>query len=58
MFQIYFTDRDAIHDYRDYCKYADTKALFAIRARTARSWNLYDAIERFALDHFDRSRRC
>ena len=25
MFQIYFTDRDAIHDYRDYCKYADTK---------------------------------
>ena len=25
MFQIYFTDREAIHDYRDYCKYADTK---------------------------------
>jgi glutamate-1-semialdehyde 2,1-aminomutase len=25
MFQIYFTDRDAIHDYRDYCKYVDTK---------------------------------
>ena len=24
MFQIYFTDRDAIHDYRDYCTYADT----------------------------------
>jgi glutamate-1-semialdehyde 2,1-aminomutase len=24
MFQIYFTGRDAIHDYRDYCKYADT----------------------------------
>ena len=24
MFQIYFTNRDAIHDYRDYCKYADT----------------------------------
>jgi glutamate-1-semialdehyde 2,1-aminomutase len=24
MFQIYFTSRDAIHDYRDYCKYADT----------------------------------
>jgi glutamate-1-semialdehyde 2,1-aminomutase len=24
MFQIYFTDRDAIHDYRDYCAYADT----------------------------------
>ena len=24
MFQIYFTDRDAIHDYRDYCNYADT----------------------------------
>jgi glutamate-1-semialdehyde 2,1-aminomutase len=24
MFQIYFTDRDAIHDYRDYCSYADT----------------------------------
>ncbi len=23
MFQIYFTDRDAIHDYRDYCAYAD-----------------------------------
>jgi len=25
MFQIYFTDRDAIHDYRDYCRYVDTK---------------------------------
>ncbi|HWZ81880.1 MAG TPA: glutamate-1-semialdehyde 2,1-aminomutase [Terriglobales bacterium] len=25
MFQIYFTGRDAIHDYRDYCKYANTK---------------------------------
>jgi glutamate-1-semialdehyde 2,1-aminomutase len=25
MFQIYFTERDAIHDYRDYCRYADTK---------------------------------
>jgi glutamate-1-semialdehyde 2,1-aminomutase len=25
MFQIYFTERDAIHDYRDYCQYADTK---------------------------------
>ena len=25
MFQIYFTDREAIHDYRDYCKYVDTK---------------------------------
>jgi glutamate-1-semialdehyde 2,1-aminomutase len=24
MFQIYFTERDAIHDYRDYCQYADT----------------------------------
>ena len=24
MFQIYFTERDAIHDYRDYCRYADT----------------------------------
>jgi glutamate-1-semialdehyde 2,1-aminomutase len=24
MFQIYFTERDAIRDYRDYCKYADT----------------------------------
>jgi glutamate-1-semialdehyde 2,1-aminomutase len=24
MFQIYFTDRDGIHDYRDYCAYADT----------------------------------
>ena len=24
MFQIYFTDRSAIHDYRDYCRYADT----------------------------------
>lgn len=24
MFQIYFTDRDVIHDYRDYCSYADT----------------------------------
>src|SRR6266436_10158570 len=25
MFQIYFTDREAIHDYRDYCQYADTQ---------------------------------
>ncbi|HXM68930.1 MAG TPA: aspartate aminotransferase family protein [Candidatus Acidoferrum sp.] len=25
MFQIYFTERDAIHDYRDYCTYVDTK---------------------------------
>jgi glutamate-1-semialdehyde 2,1-aminomutase len=25
MFQIYFTARDAIHDYREYCKYVDTK---------------------------------
>jgi glutamate-1-semialdehyde 2,1-aminomutase len=24
MFQIYFTGRDAIHDYRDYCAFADT----------------------------------
>jgi glutamate-1-semialdehyde 2,1-aminomutase len=24
MFQIYFTERDAIHDYRDYCAHADT----------------------------------
>jgi glutamate-1-semialdehyde 2,1-aminomutase len=24
MFQIYFTDRDAIHDYREYCSYVDT----------------------------------
>lgn len=24
MFQIYFTTREAIHDYRDYCQYADT----------------------------------
>ncbi len=25
MFQIYFTDREAIFDYRDYCKYVDTR---------------------------------
>jgi glutamate-1-semialdehyde 2,1-aminomutase len=25
MFQIYFTERDAIHDFRDYCKHVDTK---------------------------------
>ncbi len=24
MFQVYFTGRNAIHDYRDYCQYADT----------------------------------
>jgi glutamate-1-semialdehyde 2,1-aminomutase len=24
MFQIYFTERDAIHDYRDYCQHVDT----------------------------------
>jgi glutamate-1-semialdehyde 2,1-aminomutase len=24
MFQIYFTERDAIHDYRDYCAYVDS----------------------------------
>lgn len=25
MFQIYFTERDAIHDYRDYCTYVNTQ---------------------------------
>jgi glutamate-1-semialdehyde 2,1-aminomutase len=25
MFQIYFTERDSIHDYRDYCAYVDTQ---------------------------------
>ena len=25
MFQVYFTEREAIHDYRDYCGYVDTK---------------------------------
>jgi len=25
MFQIYFTEREAIHDYRDYCTYVDTR---------------------------------
>jgi glutamate-1-semialdehyde 2,1-aminomutase len=25
MFQIYFTEREAIHDYRDYCTYVDTE---------------------------------
>jgi glutamate-1-semialdehyde 2,1-aminomutase len=25
MFQIYFTERDAIHDYRDYCQHVDTQ---------------------------------
>jgi glutamate-1-semialdehyde 2,1-aminomutase len=25
MFQIYFTERHAIHDYRDYCQFVDTK---------------------------------
>jgi len=25
MFQIYFTAREAIHDYRDYCTYVDSK---------------------------------
>jgi glutamate-1-semialdehyde 2,1-aminomutase len=25
MFQIYFTDRDAIHHYRDYCAFVDTR---------------------------------
>ncbi len=25
MFQIYFTERDVIHDYRDYCAYVDTQ---------------------------------
>lgn len=25
MFQIYFTQRGAVHDYRDYCEYADTE---------------------------------
>ncbi len=25
MFQIYFTDRPAIHDYRDYCRHVDTR---------------------------------
>ena len=25
MFQIYFAERDAVHDYRDYCQFVDTK---------------------------------
>jgi len=25
MFQIYFTDRETIHDYRDYCSHVDTQ---------------------------------
>jgi len=25
MYQIYFTEKDAIHDYRDYCTYVDTR---------------------------------
>jgi glutamate-1-semialdehyde 2,1-aminomutase len=25
MFQIYFTDRETIHDYRDYCRYVDMR---------------------------------
>lgn len=25
MFQVYFTKRDAIHDYRDYCRYVDSQ---------------------------------
>jgi len=25
MFQIYFTEREVIHDYRDYCRYVDPK---------------------------------
>jgi glutamate-1-semialdehyde 2,1-aminomutase len=25
MFQIYFTEKPAIHDYRDYCAHADTR---------------------------------
>jgi glutamate-1-semialdehyde 2,1-aminomutase len=25
MFQIYFTERDAVHDYREYCTYVDTQ---------------------------------
>ena len=24
MFQIYFTERETIHDYRDYCQFVDT----------------------------------
>jgi glutamate-1-semialdehyde 2,1-aminomutase len=24
MFQIYFTEREMIHDYRDYCQFVDT----------------------------------
>jgi glutamate-1-semialdehyde 2,1-aminomutase len=37
MFQIYFTERDAIHDYRDYCRYVDTKK--------------YSRIVHYLLDH-------
>ena len=35
MFQIYFTGRDAIHDYRDYCQYADTGKVLALHSRLA-----------------------
>ena len=35
MFQIYFTDRTAIHDYRDYCSFVDTRCysrfIYALR---------------------------
>ena len=33
MFQIYFTEKHAIHDYRDYCAYADTPNIRASSTR-------------------------
>jgi glutamate-1-semialdehyde aminotransferase len=53
MFQIYFTGREAIHDYRDYCQLRRYVKVLALRPRAARSWHLHDAFERIALDYFD-----
>ena len=40
MFQIYFTQRDAIHDYRDYCQYVDT-AKFSRFAHRLHDYGIY-----------------
>ena len=60
MFQIYFTERDAIHDYRDYCTVRGHASLFALRSSAARTRHLHDSFERPALDHLHRAygKRC
>ena len=61
MFQIYFTERDAIYDYRDYCTVCGYRSLFSLRAPAARTGDLHDPLEWPPLDYLNRAhgtRRC